>query len=72
MPEQHFSNWDEVPLLLTVEEVAGLLRLHQNSVKRLLREGKLAGIKAGRAWRIRREALLAFLNAGGVGEEDES
>jgi len=72
MPERLFTNWDEVPLLLTVEEAAGLLRVHRNTVKSLLRKGKLAGTKVGRSWRIRREVLMAFVAAGGARGGDES
>jgi excisionase family DNA binding protein len=72
MPEQQYADWNQLPLLLTVEEAAGLLRVHRNTIKRLLREGKLAGTKVGRAWRVRREVLMAFVAAGGAAEGDKS
>jgi len=71
MPEK-YANWSELPLLLTVEEAASLLRVHRNTVKNLLRKGKLAGTKVGRSWRIQREVLMAFVAAGGARGGDES
>ena len=70
MPEQSYSDWNQLPLLMTVEEAAAVLRVHPNTAKKLLREGKLVGTKVGRAWRIRREVLMAFV-AAGAGEGDE-
>jgi excisionase family DNA binding protein len=59
MAERAFTNWEDIPLLLTTDEAAALLRLHVNTVKYLIRNGKLAATKVGRAWRIPREAVLA-------------
>lgn len=47
--------------LLTPEEVAQLLRVTEQTVYNWLRAGELAGLKAGRLWRIRSEALEQFL-----------
>lgn len=59
MTEQTFTNWDDIPLVLTTDEAAGLLRVHINTIKYLIRNGKLPATKIGRAWRIPREAVLA-------------
>lgn len=59
MVEQTFTNWDDIPLVLTTDEAAELLRVHVNTVKYLIRNGKLPASKVGRAWRIPREAVLA-------------
>lgn len=49
--------------LLTVDEVADILRLTPFSVRRLLKAGKLKGVKPGGTgqWRIRRADLKAYL-----------
>lgn len=47
--------------LLTPEEVADYLSIAQKTVKDYLRDGKIRGIKIGRAWRVRREDLERFL-----------
>lgn len=48
--------------LLTVEQAAGKLQMHPDTVRRLLREGQIAGVKVGkRQWRVAREALERFI-----------
>ena len=43
--------------LLTVPEVAALLRLPRSTIYFLAEAGRLPGFKAGRQWRFRKEAL---------------
>jgi excisionase family DNA binding protein len=44
--------------LLTIEETAALLRLPVDSVRRLLKAGRLpGGVKIGGKWRIRADVL---------------
>jgi len=52
-----YTNWDEVPLLLTTDETAAILRVHTNTVKYLIHSGQLPAAKIGRAWRIPRESV---------------
>lgn len=47
--------------LLTVEEVAEILRTTPNTIYRWLRAGKLPGVKLGKEWRIRKESLVSKL-----------
>lgn len=47
--------------LLLPEEVAERLRVSRITVMRLLREGKLRGIKTQKLWRVREEDLEAFI-----------
>lgn len=56
----------EVPYL-TIEEAAELLRIHPDTVRRLIREKRLPGKKLGREWRISREMLDKFMK-----EEDRT
>ncbi|MDR3707479.1 MAG: helix-turn-helix domain-containing protein [Capsulimonadaceae bacterium] len=52
---------------LTVEEVAQEVGLAENTVRRLLRAGDMPGYKLGhKSWRVTRERLDAFKEAGGV------
>lgn len=51
--------------VLTVPEVAEELRLSTYTVKRLLNEGRLKGVRTGAysgKWRVSQAALDAFLN----------
>lgn len=52
--------------LMTIPEVAELLRLSERLVYDMCRTGKLPGIaKVGGKWRIERDALVTWLKAGG-------
>ena len=51
---------------LTISETAELLRLGERTVYSMLRAGRLPGAaKVGGKWRIDRQALVAWMNAGG-------
>lgn len=52
--------------LLTVDEVAERLKVHPESVRRWLREGRLTGYRISRrsGWRIRPEAVQQLLETG--------
>lgn len=46
----------------TVQELVKVLKISQNSVLKLLREGTIKGAKVGRVWRVSGENLRAFIN----------
>jgi excisionase family DNA binding protein len=54
--------------LLTVEEVASILRAHTNTVYKMCRLGQLPAAKIGKEWRIDRGKLTEFMqkNAGAI------
>jgi len=49
------------PDVLTIDEVAKLLRVSPDTVYRLAARGELAGRKVGRIWRIPRSAVEQYL-----------
>lgn len=51
---------DELPDILTVEEVAQYLGVGVSTVREYLKEGKLRGLKLGRGWKISKDHLEAF------------
>lgn len=54
-----------MPKVLTVPEVAKELRLSPDTVKKLLNEGRLKGVRTGHysgKWRVSETAIEAFLN----------
>jgi excisionase family DNA binding protein len=57
-----------LPALLTVDQVAELFDCSADTVEQETREGRLPGIKLGRAWRFPREALLQVLNERALAE----
>ena len=58
----------ELPSVLTVHEAALLLRLSRNHVYDLIRSGQFPALHLGRALRIPRDRLLAWINEGNTGE----
>ena len=46
--------------ILTVDLVAGQLKLHPKTVLRFIREGRLRAVRVGKAYRISRKDLEAF------------
>jgi excisionase family DNA binding protein len=55
--------WDMISEdLLTVEQAAARLQLHQDTIRRLLRNGQLPGVKVGkRQWRISSSVLQRYV-----------
>ena len=51
--------------MLTVAEVAGILRVSVRTVYNLLEAGTLRGVRVGRAWRVPESALEEFIAQGG-------
>jgi hypothetical protein len=45
------------PLLLTVKEVAKLLRIHRPKVYDLIKAGTIEGFKLGSDWRVKRDSV---------------
>jgi excisionase family DNA binding protein len=49
--------------LLTVEEVAGKLQVHWQTILSYIKSGKLRAVKLGRGYRIDPEDLSSFIEA---------
>lgn len=52
---------DNLPPLLTVQEVRHLLRVHRPKVYDLIKEGLLDGEKVGSCWRVKRYSIEKYL-----------
>jgi excisionase family DNA binding protein len=46
---------------LKVDEAAQYLRIHPATVRRLMRDGQLQGVKLGKRWFIARNSLVALV-----------
>jgi excisionase family DNA binding protein len=57
--------------IFTPEEIADKLKTSRSTVYRWLRNGELKAFKAGKLWRITREALEEFLKTPIPWEEKE-
>ena len=52
---------EELPLILTVDDVCAVLRIGRNSTYELLRSGRLESIRVGKRYRVPRHMMLRFL-----------
>lgn len=52
------------PVLLTVNEVADILRVHYRTAYRLVTGGKIKAIRIGNQWRVPEASLMDFIEEG--------
>ena len=57
--------------LLTVDEVAGTMRVSNMTVYRLIKSGQLAAIRVGKNYRIRESDVDSYLSERSVRIEEE-
>ena len=55
------SNWENVPLLLTIKQASELLQISETRLRDLARLEILPAKKLGRSWRINKNDLQDFL-----------
>lgn len=58
----------ELPLILTPDDVSAFLKLGRSATYEALRTGCIPAVRVGKLWRISRDALLNWLNSGGLGQ----
>jgi excisionase family DNA binding protein len=46
---------------LTVDEVAEITRMHTNSIRRLIRQGKIKAVKRGNRWLIKESDFKKYI-----------
>jgi excisionase family DNA binding protein len=49
--------------VLTIDELAAYLKIAKSTLYKLAQEGRLPGLKVGRHWRFRREAIDRWLES---------
>jgi excisionase family DNA binding protein len=54
------------PPILTIDELAGYLKVPKSTVYKLAQEGRIPGQKVGRHWRFRRDAIDRWLEQGSI------
>jgi excisionase family DNA binding protein len=53
-----------LPKLLTIREVADILRVHSRTAYRLVKDGTLQAIRVGTQWRVTESALHEYVARG--------
>lgn len=56
-----YQNFDEMPLLLEVTDVADTLVIGRNKAYALLKSGEIHALKIGNHYRVPRDSFIAFL-----------
>jgi len=62
------GRWCVLIKMYSIEEVASMLGVNRNTVRRMLIRGELKGLKVGRLWRIKESDLREFL---GIEDNEE-
>ena len=57
-----YHTLEDMPLVLRVEDLRGLLSISRSAAYRLVRSGQIRSVRVGSAIRIPRAALIEFLN----------
>lgn len=63
---------DNCPALLTVPELATVLRVGRNTAYRLIDDGTIPAIKIGRQIRVYREDVIRYVSGSGLAEAAEA
>ena len=67
---QIYIDWSEVPALMTVDELACLLRTSENTILNHINAGDFAARKIGREWRIEKSSVRRFFEGNQTIPED--
>ncbi len=54
--------------ILTTREVAKYLKLHEITIGKLVKEGKIPGVRIGRIWRFDKETIDRWISSSGKRE----
>jgi excisionase family DNA binding protein len=71
-PPRVYSNRDELPTVLTVEETAAVLRIGRSATYEALRLNRIPHFRVGKHIRIGRDQLFAWMEAGGLERIEEA
>ncbi len=52
---------DERPTIMTVNELAKYLRLHEQTVYKMAKDGRLPAYKVGNRWRFKKDMIDSWL-----------
>ena len=61
MINMNYTDFEQLPLVLSVNQLVDVLKIGRNTAYELLRCGKIKSIRVGHQIRIPKEAVLRFL-----------
>ena len=60
-PESKLTRWNELPDVLTTEQVAIFLQISDNTVKRMFKDDELKAVKLSAGWRVNKMELMKLM-----------
>jgi len=63
--ENNYRSFDDLPLILRVEDLMPILGIGRNTAYELVRCGKIRSIRIGKQLRIPKQALIDYLSGAG-------
>lgn len=61
MMEYNYISYDDIPLIMTVEDLMPILLIGRSTAYKLVRSGKLKTFRVEKQIRITRDALIGYL-----------
>lgn len=58
----YYKNWEVMPVILTTEECAAVLRVSEDTILRKIKRGELEATKVMGHWRISKDHLKKLFN----------
>ena len=59
---ERYTSWNELPVLLSIDETALLMRIGRDSVSKMCQEGTIPAMRFGKQWRIDKIKLQEMFN----------
>lgn len=60
--KRRYYNWDNIPVLLSLQEASVLLQVTPECIRKYCISGKLPAIQIGKSWHVDRDALMHWLH----------
>ncbi len=60
----YFRDWEQMPLALTVSEVAVIMRISEQSVRKHAREQTIPANKTGKSWLFDKSVIQKLVEGG--------
>ena len=60
--KKKFYSFEELPAVLSVDDLRTLLQISRNTAYALVRSGRIPSVRAGRQFRIPKTAVLEYVN----------
>ena len=62
----YYKDWEQMPLSLTVREVAVIMQTSEQCIRKHAREGSIPANKFGKSWRFDRSVIQSVVERGAV------